>query len=332
MKILEVWIKKLAMIIVTILFATSITFFVIRLMPGDPVDTMAMSLITNEGLDYNEAYEKAKAMLNYDPDKSIAVQYLDYLKDLAKFDLGQSMSSKHPVVDVIAGALPWTLFILTISITIAFILGVTLGMYIAWNRNTLVDPIVSIYASISGSLPDYIVGLLLVVLFSTKLRWFPSRGAYSSQVTPGFNFHFIKDVFYHSFLPMLTYVITGLGSWALFMKGSAVSVLGEDYIMAARARGLSERRIRKTYVGRNAILPLITSLAISFGGLFGGSPLIENLFAYPGIGFYLNRAIATRDYSLMQGMFLMITVAVVVGNLAADLCYILLDPRIRDRA
>ncbi|NLY46401.1 MAG: ABC transporter permease [Tissierella sp.] len=332
MKIVEVWVKKLAILVATILFATSITFFVIRLMPGDPVDTMAMSLITNEGLDYNQAYEKAKALLNYDPDKSFGEQYMSYLKDLSKLELGESMSSKQPVIKVIAGALPWTLFILTISVTIAFVLGVLIGMYIAWNRNTLIDPIVSVYASISGSLPDYIVGLLLVVLFSTKLRWFPSRGAYSSQVTPGFNFLFIKDVLYHSFLPMLTYVITGLGSWALFMKGSAVSVLSEDYIMAARARGLSEKRIRKTYVGRNAILPLITSLAISFGALFGGSPLIENLFAYPGVGFYLNRAIAARDYSLMQGMFLMITIAVVLANLAADFCNILLDPRIKDKA
>ena len=169
--ILRFWGKKLAMVVITILFATSITFFVIRLMPGDPVDTMAMSLIQDEGLDYTQAYEKAKTLLNYDPDKPFYAQYADYLKDLTRLDLGRSMSSKQPVTKVIAGALPWTLFILTISITIAFVLGIVIGMYIAWNRNSISDSIVSVYASISGSLPDFIVGLLLVILAVNRSKY-----------------------------------------------------------------------------------------------------------------------------------------------------------------
>ncbi|MEG2295177.1 MAG: ABC transporter permease, partial [Oscillospiraceae bacterium] len=166
---------------------------------------------------------------------------------------------------------------------------------------------------------------------STNLRLFPGRGAYSSDVVVGMNLPFILSVLKHAFLPVLTYVITGMGGWALAMKGSAISVLGEDYIMCARARGLSESRIRSKYVGRNAILPLVSSLTIMFGALFGGSPLVENLFSYPGIGFYLNQAIATRDYPLMQGLFLMITIAVVVANLLAEILYSVLDPRIRTR-
>ncbi|MEG0847946.1 MAG: ABC transporter permease [Niameybacter sp.] len=318
------------MILLTILFATSITFFVIRAMPGDPVETMAMSMLQS-GTDYNEAYEKAKAMLNYDPDKLLSEQYVDYITSLVKLDLGDSMVNKRPVTEVIASALPWTLFVLTLSIGIAFTLGIFIGMYIAWKRNTFIDPLVSVYASVSGSLPDYIVGLLLVILLSTNLKIFPARGAYSAVTTPGFNIDFMISALYHACLPVLTYVVTGLGTWALAMKGSAVSVLGEDYIMSARARGLSEKRIRTKYVGRNAILPLVTSLTISFGMLFGGSPLVENLFAYPGVGFYLNQAIASRDYTLMQGLFLMITMAVVSANLLADLLYSMLDPRIRTR-
>lgn len=324
------WKKRVVMIILTILFATSITFVVIRMMPGDPVETMAKTLM-NQGMDWNEAYEKSAAMLNINPDESIITQYGKYITSLLKGDLGTSLLNKKPVLEVIAGALPWTLFVLSISISIAFTVGIFIGMYVAWKRNTIVDPIASVYASVSGSLPDYIVGLLLIVFLSNTLKIFPARGAYSSSVEVGFNISFILDVFYHACLPILTYVVTGLGGWILAMKGSAISVLGEDYIMAARARGLSENRIRTKYVGRNAILPLVTSLTISFGMLFGGSPLVENLFAYPGIGFYLGQAISNRDYVLMQGLFLMITIAVVIANLVADILYAKLDPRIRDR-
>ncbi|MGL4800455.1 MAG: ABC transporter permease [Cellulosilyticaceae bacterium] len=324
------WVKKIITVLVTILFATSITFFVIRAMPGDPVESMAMGML-QQGMDYKESYEKAKAMLNYDPDKPVIEQYVGYIGKLVTGDLGISITSKRPVTQIIASALPWTLFILTVSIGIAFTLGVLIGMFVSLKRNTIVDPIVSAYASISGSLPDYIVGFLLVLFLATKLRWFPGRGAYGAMVEVGMNLEFIGSVLYHACLPVLTYVVTGMGGWALAMKGSSVSVLGEDYIMAARARGLSERRIRTKYVGRNAILPLVTSLTISFGMLFGGSPLVENLFAYPGIGFYLNQAIATRDYTLMQGLFLMITIAVVVANILAEIMYSVLDPRIRTR-
>ena len=325
------WMKKIITVFLTILFATTITFFVIRAMPGDPVESMAMGML-QQGMDYNESYEKAKAMLNYDPDKPVIEQYVGYLGKLVSGDLGISITSKRPVTEIIASALPWTLFILTLSIGIAFTLGVLIGMYVSLKRKTIIDPIVSAYASVSGSLPDYIVGFLLVLLFATNLRWFPARGAYGPTVQVGMNFEFIGSVLYHACLPVLTYVVTGMGGWALSMKGSSVSVLGEDYVMSATARGLSEKRIRTKYIGRNAILPLVTSLTISFGMLFGGSPLVENLFAYPGVGFYLNQAISTRDYTLMQGLFLMITIAVVTANILAEIMYSVLDPRIRTRA
>ncbi len=325
------WLKKIMMVLLTILIASSITFFVIRLMPGDPAETMAMGML-QQGMDYNEAYERAKAMLNYDPDLSITQQYIEYIKDLAVGDLGVSITTKNDVTSIIASALPWTLLVLTISIGLAFTVGILIGMFVSLNRNGIIDPIVSAYASVSGSLPDYIVGFLLVLLLSTQLRLFPGRGAYSADVTVGFNIDFMLSVMYHAFLPVLTYFITGLGGWILAMKGSAVSVLGEDYIMSAKARGLSSKVIRVKYIGRNAILPLVTSLTITFGMLFGGSPLVENLFSYPGIGFYLNQAIINRDYILMQGLFLMITVAVVVANIIADALYSVLDPRISARS
>lgn len=200
---------------------------------------------------------------------------------------------------------------------------------LAWKRNTVLDPIVSTYASIASALPDYIVGMILIIIFASNLKWFPTRGAYDSSVLPGLNIPFIVNALFHAVLPVAAYVITGLGGWALIMKGNAMSVLGEDYIMAARARGLRDRRVIITYVGRNAMLPLITGLAISFAMMFGGSPLIENIFVYPGIGYFFNQAVIRRDYALMQGLFLLTTVAVVLANLVAELLYSVLDPRVR---
>jgi len=167
------------------------------------------------------------------------------------------------------------------------------------------------------------------MIFSVRLGWLPGRGAYDSAIPPGFNMAYIGSVLLHAILPVSSNVVASVGMWGLSMKASAMSVLGEDYISAARVRGLPSRRIITSYVGKNAMLPLVTQLAISFAMIFGGSPLIENMFLYPGVGYFLNQAIARRDYLLMQGMFLIITVAVVLANLISEMLYTVLDPRLR---
>ncbi len=324
-----IWLKRLLLLAATVFFAMTLTFLIIRLMPGDPVETMALNMVRDQGVDYKDAYMRAKDMLNYDPQIPLYVQYGRYISSLMKGSLGLSMMYRKSVIQIITGALPWTLLILTISLFISFLLGILIGMYIAWKRKTILDPVLSMYASIMGSVPEYVIAFILVIIFTMNLRWFPSRGAYSSSVVPGMNLPYILSVLYHAVLPISAYIIAGLGGWALNMKGNAINVLGEDYITAARARGLGQKRIVTWYVGRNALLPLVTNLAISFGMVFGGSPLIEYLFVYPGVGYFLNQAIANRDYLLMQGMFLMITVTVVIANLIAEILYSVLDPRIR---
>lgn len=323
------WLERIFLVILTVFLAVTFTFLIIRWMPGDPIAQLAMDLVRQNGIPYEQAYKQAAITLNYDPNVPILTQYVRYISNLLKGDLGQSMTYRRPVIEVITSALPWTLFILSTGLLLSFVIGVLLGMYIAWKRNTILDPIVSTYASIANALPDYIVGMILIIVFAANLRWFPTRGAYDSSVVPGFNASFIANAFYHAVLPVAAYVITGLGGWALTMKGNAMSVLGEDYITAARARGLRDRRIITTYVGRNAMLPLITSLALSFAMMFGGSPLVENIFVYPGIGYFFNQAIGRRDYALMQGLFLLTTIAVVLANLVAELLYSVLDPRVR---
>lgn len=327
-----VWLKRLLLVVMTIIFSSTITFVVIRTMPGDPIETLAMELQRNMGMSFEDATIRAKAMLNYDPDVPVHIQYVNYMKTLLSGDLGQSMQFKTPVVDVITAAMAWTLLISSVSLILSFILGSLLGMYCAWKRKTFIDPVVTMYDAIVGAVPSFVIAYLLVMLFSTKLGWFPARGNYDGSVMPGFNGPFIASVAYHAILPVMSWVLTSIGGWALGMKSVAVSTLGEDYITSARARGLSDKRIVWTYVGRNALLPQITQLAMQFGMMFSGSVLIENIFVYPGMGFFFGRAITARDYMLMQGMFLVITIAVVLANLLAEILYSVIDPRIREGA
>ena len=323
--------NKIIRTILTLLISLVLVFFIVKAMPGDPVETLTQQYITANKLPYDQAYERAKVALNYDPETPVMEQFVTYIGQLCRGDMGQSMSYKDSVVNIVMGALPWTLLVCSISLLLSFAVGNILGVFIAWKRSKVLDGIMTGYQAIFGSIPDYIVAYLLVALFSIGLGIFPARGAYDSNSTPGWNATFILDVLYHSVLPVLCYFLTTVASWVMGMKAVCVGLLGEDYMNYARARGLSKKRILFTYLGRNAMLPQITSLAISFGLMFGGSPVIENLFVYPGVGYYLNSAISRRDYPLMQGMFLMIIIMVLLSGLVADFLNKRLNPRLREK-
>lgn len=321
--------RKIVISFITIMVAVSFTFYLVRQMPGDIIHTLALEIQTRQGVSYNEAREIAKTQLAYDPDVPIYEQYIKYIGNLARGNLGLSLVYRIPVADIIKQALPWTIFITSSSVIISFILGTLLGTTIAWKRKSILDPIITLYATVTQAIPDFLIGLMLLVFFGVTLRWFPMRGAYGPDVDPGFNLPFILDVLYHAILPVLAFSIQAVGGWALAMKASATAVLGEDYINVAKAKGLSEGRIIIDYLGRNAILPQITSLAITLGAMLGGSMLVETIFGYPGVGFFLGRAIGTRDYTMIQGLFLVTTVAIIFANLIADVVYTKLDPRIK---
>lgn len=323
--------KKVLMSVVTVLISLVVVFGVIQSMPGDPVDILAQEIVKSENLPYDLAYSRAIATLNYDPNMPMAERFASYVKGIATGDLGDSMTYKKPVMDIVKGALPWTLLVLSVSLTLSFAVGIILGIYIAWKRKKGLNAALTVYQSIFGSIPDYIVAYLLVFIFAVTLGILPSKGAYSSSVTPGFNLPFILNVIKHAVLPVLAYFVTTVATWTISMKANAIGVLGEDYITYANVRGLSDRRVLIHYLGRNAMLPMITSLAVTFGLMFGGSPLIENLFLYPGVGYYLNMAIARRDFPLMQGMFLIIIIMVVLSSLLAELLYKVFNPRLRER-
>lgn len=324
--------RRIVKALFTIWVVTTITFFVIRAMPSNPVEIMIQEL-TAAGVSPDDAKNQAAALLNIDLDAPAYVQYLDYLGNIARGDLGNSYKSRGlKVIDIIAMVLPWTVFSVGLALLITFTLGIALGAIMAYNRDTWIDNILSNLAATLDAVSPYLIGLLAILLFGVIWKIVPiseMRGALSPGIQPEFSLEFFADVFNHVKILLLVYVLSSIGSWMLIMKSNTISTLGEDYVTVARARGLPDMRILTAYVGRNATLPLFTRLAIAIGFAVGGSVLLESLFTYRGVGYQLARAISERDYPVMQGVFIVITVAVVFANLIADLLYGWLDPRIR---
>lgn len=324
--------RRLAKALFSIWLVTTITFFVVRAMPGNAVDILIQDL-TNQGMSPEDARNQAAALMNIDLNKPLPLQYMEYLGNVLRGDLGTSYKSTGlKVTNLITQVLPWTLFSVGLSLLITFLLGIALGAVMAYNRDTWIDHLLSNLAATLDAVSPYLIGLLAILLFGITWKLVPimqMRGAMSPGMKPAFTLKFIADIFMHVRVLLLVYVLSSVGSWMLQMKSNTVATLGEDYVTVARARGLTDARILTAYVGRNATLPLFTRLAISIGFVVGGSVLLETLFTYRGVGFLLAHAIAERDYPVMQGVFLIITVSVVFANLLADYVYGWLDPRVR---
>jgi peptide/nickel transport system permease protein len=246
-------------------------------------------------------------------------------------NLGISLSEyPTPVTTVIGSAIWWTLGLVGVATVLAFILGTGLGIVSAWRRGSKLDSIVPPTFVITSAIPYFWVAMVLVLVFGLTLHWFPSQGGYYVTTdTPGLNLTFIQDVINHAFLPAVSLLITTIGTWILTMRNTMITTLAEDYVRMARAKGLPGRRIMFDYAARNAILPNLTGFAMSLGFVVSGAILIEYVFNYPGVGFMLLQAVSGEDYPLMQGLFLLITVAVLFAILVADIITALLDPRTR---
>ncbi|MEH3076884.1 MAG: ABC transporter permease [Quadrisphaera sp.] len=272
-----------------------------------------------------------QAMLGQ-PDTSLFRQYLDYLAALVRGDFGQSFTY-YPaqVTEVMGQAVPWTVGLLGVTQVLAFLLGTLLGAWAAWRRGSAFDSVVSVGSTFIGNLQSFWIGLLVLFLFAYTLGWFPASGGYE-YTDPGWTWIHLADIASHAVLPAVTLLITAPIGFILGMRNTMVQTLGEDHIRLATAMGLPERRVALGYAARTALLPSITSFALSLGALFGGSVLVETLFDYPGLGRVMAEATANRDYPLMQGVLLISILAVLVANLIADLLYGVLDPRARKEA
>jgi peptide/nickel transport system permease protein len=317
--------------LLTIWAVTTFTFVLIRLLPGNPVD-IRIDQLQNQGYTYEQALSVAAGLYSFDPDEPLLTQYLRYLSNLVRGDLGVSITSAGtPVADQILRFLPWTIISVGSALFISFSLGILLGVMMAYWRGGILDNVVTAISSILTGIPDYVIAIVIILVGGVQLGLFnvgEMRGGVDPGIPAGFTLEYIGSVIKHAMLPVLTYVLATIGTWILSMKSSTISTLGEDYIQVAKARGLPESRILTAYVGRNAMLPLVTRLAISIGFVLGGSVIVETFFEYPGLGLQLSRAIGARDYTTMQGIFLVISIAVIASNILADLMLGWLDPRV----
>lgn len=321
-------IRRALLSLFVIFVVVSGSFFLIRLMPGNPMDVIYQQLV-QQGLSPVEIQQRIQVIYNIQPHQPLILQYLSYLRSAAQGNLGNSvLSPGTSVVSVIAGAIPWTILVVAVSLIISFVIGVVVGMIMASYANRPIGKIATLVVTLLSAVPNYLLALVLIYVLADIHHIFPSTGPYSPDVEPGLNGPFIASVANHAVLPIIASTVTSFGGWALAMKGSVVGTIGSDYIRAGEAWGLTQRRIVQTYIGRNSMLPMVTSLALALGSMFGGSVFVENIFSYPGLGYYLVHSVTSRDYTEMMGCFILITVAVVVANFAVDLLYPIIDPRI----
>ncbi|MGP9693800.1 ABC transporter permease [Brachybacterium sp. AOP25-B2-12] len=308
--------------------ALTLNFLIPRLMPGDPVSLL---LESSQGAIDPEA--KAAIAEAYGiSDDPLIVQYGHYLAGLLRLDLGLSISQYPvPVTDIIARALPWTLGLVGVATIVSFLLGTFLGVVLAWRRGTWSDHVLPALTFLNA-IPYFWMALILVLVLSVTLGIFPNAGGYERILFPGWNLEFVGSVIYHALLPAITIVLGSFAGWVLSMRNMTVTVLGEDYVSMAEAKGLPHRQVLFGYAARNAILPSITGFALSLGAVVGGSMLTEVIFNYPGVGYTLFTAVQTQDFALMQGLFLIISLTVIAANLLADIAYVFLDPRTRQGA
>jgi peptide/nickel transport system permease protein len=320
------FLRRLGFYLITFWAAVTINFFIPRIMPGDPVRAL---IAKNQGRISTDAEAALRTLFGLEKETSLWQQYLDYWGLILRGDLGTSFAYfPTPVADVIAGAIPWTIGLVGIATIISFTIGTLIGSGIGWRRGTWADSLLPI-STFFSAVPYFWLALIAITIFSVTLGWFPASGSYDRSLVPTFSWEFIGSVIYYGTLPALTIVISSISGWILGMRNMMVTVSSEDYVTVAQAKGVSERTVLFGYAARNAILPQVSSFALSLGFIVGGTLIMEIVFSYQGIGYYLFTAVAAKDYPLMQGIFLVITVAVLFANIVADFVYGVLDPRTR---
>jgi peptide/nickel transport system permease protein len=327
--------KRLAVLVLTLWVAVTVNFALPRMMPGNPVQTKLATIpgINPSGM---KALEK---QFGLDTHQSILGQYFSYLKQILSGNLGRSFTYYPTTVSsMIRQSLPWTLGMVGFATLLACVLGCGLGMVAAWrrgsaggNRNSRLDTFLVPTGVMLGATPPFWLATILVYFVSFKLGWFPIGGSR----TPGAStsgLSGVVDVVKHAALPAFTLTLVSLGGWVMLMRNSMLTVLNDDFVKFARAKGLPNRTIAYRYAARNAILPIFTQLAMALGIVVGGQVFIEIVFSYQGIGYWLLQAVLSEDYPLMQGIFLIITVTLLVANFLAEALYVLVDPRVRVEA
>jgi peptide/nickel transport system permease protein len=321
-------IRRLGFFVVTLWAAVTLNFLLPRLMPGNAAIAM---MAQYRGRVNPAALHALEIALGVNKHISIGSAYFQYIGDCFTFNFGLSYSMGfQPVTTVVAQALPWTLGLIGVTTVLAFIFGTLIGMVSGWRRGGALDSVLPPVFVIASAFPFFFIGLLCIFLFSQTLGWFPSHNAYDASSAISWSWGFAWDVVVHSILPAFTILVTSIGGWILTMRNNMITVLAEDYVRMARAKGLKPWTVMWEYAGRNAILPNLSGFAMSLGFVVSGAILVEWVFNYQGVGWMLLNAVSSQDYPLMQALFLLITVAVLAAVLVADVATVWLDPRTRE--
>lgn len=319
-------VKRLLLMVPLLLGITLISFVVIHLAPGEPTDLQTQ---LNPEVSA-ELRERLRAQ--YDLDKPLLVQYGKWLGRLARFDFGESfVQDRRPVAEKIVERLPLTIMINLLSISLILLVSVPLGVISAVRRNSLFDRFTTVFVFLGFATPSFWLALLLMDFFGVRLGLFPIAGLKSLGHEYFSAWRQVADVLHHLVLPVFVSAFGGLAGFSRYMRGNMLEVIRQDYILTARAKGLSEKAVIFRHALRNALLPVITILGLSVPGLIGGSVIFETIFAIPGMGKMFYDGVMMRDYPLIMGVLVIGAVLTLFGNLIADVAYALADPRIRKR-
>jgi len=318
-------VRRLIFYVVAAWVALTINFFIPRLMPGNAVDAIMAKFPSLQP----SAYQALEAMLGVGHPGSIWHQYWAYLVDLSHLDFGTSVA-EYPaqVSTLLAETLPWTITLVGTATVIAFLIGTGLGIVAGWRHGGSLDRVLPGLMFLQA-IPYFFFALILLELFALKLHVFPVGQGYGEGLIPGWHWDFIGSALYHSLLPALTIVLTSIAGWMLTMRNVMITTIGEDYVVAAQAKGLPNRRVIFTYAARNALLPQLQGFGLAVGFVVSGALVMEIVFSYPGIGLLLLNSVTSDDYPVMQAVFLVITFAVLLANLIVDLIIVFVDPRAR---
>jgi len=325
--------RRLGVYLLAAWVALTVSFLLPRVVPGNPV-AGAVARASQSGNCNEQCVIAIEEQLGYNVHTSLWEQYAQYWGNLLHGDLGHSWSENAPVSSLILSYVPWTLGLLGVATLLSFLAGTTLGVLLAWRRGTWTDWLIP-GATFFQAVPYFFLALVLVLVFGqtgTGLRWFPSLFGYDIfEVTPGANWPYWASVAAHAILPVTTVVLASVAGFVMAMRNNMLTTMDEDFVLVAQAKGLPSRQV-VWYAARNALLPVVSNFTIALSLVVAGQILVEIVFNYPGIGFHLYDALGKLDYTLVQGIFVVITLVVLAANLLADAVYVLIDPRARQAA
>jgi len=311
--------SKCVQAVVTLLFVLTFNFFLFRVIPGDPVGLLARS-------EHFTPEDVARLRHEQGLDLPMAEQYVVYMKDVVTGNLGESLRTGTPVRELIGSRMWPTVLLVGLGTILASWLGVLIGIRGGWRRGSRFDTTSQYSSLVLYAMPEGWLGMLLLLLFSGWLHWFPAGGYASADET---GVAHLVDLLDHLFLPLLTLTLGYIGGYAIVMRSSMIETINEDFVHTARAKGVPERLVRQKHVVPNAFLPSFTLIILSFGFVLGGAIVIETAYSLPGLGLLTYNPIQTKAYPVIQGVFLIASAAIIVANLAADITYGYLDPRIK---